>query len=387
MLLCRSLFISLVTTFFVCVALISVLTGCSDSSSLAKPYYHHVIATAIRLQDSYPVSTAYPGRIEAPQRFDLGFDAQGKITEVFVDAGDDIHQGQLLARLDSGLLAAQRLSVLAQEQEKNAQLKLIGIELRRQVELRQQGFAVEQTMDQLLAKQSIYQAGLDQVVATLASVDQQLEKTVMRAPFNGRIANRFVDPGQVVHLAAPVLRILKGGSVVLQVGVPVRSARQLHVGKQYRVNFEGHIFDAPILSLGSAVSPATQTVIVKLLLPDSAAGQQVYDGQIARLILDEVRHRQGFWVPTDTMTGSVRGTWNISVLQAIHETTAEQQRLYKIVRRKVNVLYAAGENSYVEGDFGSDELLLAAGVHRLAPGQRVVLGSASEASLDSLMGH
>jgi membrane fusion protein, multidrug efflux system len=367
-------------------ALFLLLAGCSDSASLAQPYYHQVAAAPLQLQHRYQVSNAYPGRVEAPQRFDMGFDAQGKIIEILVDVGDEIAQGQLLARLDTGLLDAQRLSVLAQRQEKQAQLKSIGIELSRQVELREQGFAVEQTMDKLLAQQAIQQAGFDQVAATLASVDQQLEKTAMRSPFDGRVASRFVDPGQVVPMAAPVLRLLQGGSVVLQVGVPVRSARHLLVGKKYRVNFEGRIIDAPILSLGTAVSPATQTLMVELLLPKSATGEPVYDGQIARLILDEIREKKGFWIPTDAMTGGVRGTWNISVLQSTADNTADQQALYKIVRRKINILYAAGENSYVEGEFAPAELLLMSGVHRLAPGQRVILNTETAASLTTSMG-
>ena len=176
-------------------------------------------------------------------------------------------------------------------------------------------------MDKWLAQQAIQQAGIDQVTAALASVDQQLEKTLMRSPFDGRVASRFVDPGQVLPVAAPVLRLLQGGSVVLQVGVPVRSARQLRVGEIYRVSLEDRIIDAPILSLGSAVSPATQTLMVELLLPENATDAPVYDGQIARLILDEVREQTGVWIPTDAMTGGIRGTWNVSVLQPTGDHT------------------------------------------------------------------
>lgn len=385
MLLSRSLIKRLFFSLFISVAMLCVLAGCSDSSSLAKPYYHQVDAASIRLQDSYPVSTAYPGRIEAPQRFDLGFDAQGTVTKISVNVGDTIQQGEELARLDSGLLEAQRLSVLAQQQEKKSQLKLIGIEIRRQSELREQGFAVEQTMDQLLTKQAIQQAGLDQVAANLSSVDLQLEKTVLRAPFNGFVAMRFVDPGQVIPLAAPILRLLQGGAVVLQVGIPMRSARKLRIGEQYRINIEGDILNAPIVSLGSAVSPVTQTVMVELMLPEEVAGKHLYDGQIARILIDEVRQKEGLWVPTDTMTGGVRGTWNISVLVPTVDITADQKVLYEIVRRKINVLYTAGENSYIEGDFNLAERLLMSGLHRLAPGQRVTLNAEFKASSDTLM--
>ena len=126
--------------------------------------------------------------------------------------------------------------------------------------------------------------------------------------------------------------------------------------------------------------------MVELLLPENATDAPVYDGQIARLILDEVREQTGVWIPTDAMTGGIRGTWNVSILQPTGDHTADQQALYEIVRRKINVLYAAGENSYVEGEFNPAELLLVSGLHRLAPGQRVILNTETVASLTSSTG-
>lgn len=325
------------------------------------------------LSESYTAINYFPGRVEAPQRFDIGFDAQGKVTRVNVETGDRIEKGQILARLDTRLLDAERLSVLAERKESQARLKLIGIELKRQGELRRQGFAAEQKIDELLAEKDALSAQLERIAASLDSVDQRMEQSLIAAPFTGRIAARFVDPGEVVQVGAPIVRLLQGGSIELHVGVPTHLARHLKNGAMETVVVEGEHVQAPIISINSAVSPATQTIIVRLLLPEVIVGLELFDGQIARLMIDEERKVAGVWVPADSLVGSIRGTWNIFVLKKTDQSSSDDSPLYEIFRRKVAIAYMQGERAFVEGAFSADELLLSAGVHKIAPGQLVTL--------------
>lgn len=358
---------------YLALALIYLLSACSGDNNPAATHYHQVLAKPLILSESYSAVNYFPGRVEAPQRFDIGFDAQGKVTQVNVETGDRIEKGQILARLDTRLLDAERLSVLAERKESQARLKLIGIELKRQTELRRQGFAAEQKIDELLAEKDALSAQLERIAASLESADQRLEKSLIAAPFTGRIAARFVDPGEVVQVGAPIVRLLQGGSVELHVGVPTHLARHLKNGAMEAVVVEGEHVQAPIISINSAVSPATQTIIVRLLLPEIIVGRALFDGQIARLVINEERKVAGVWVPADSLVGSVRGTWNIFVLKKTGQSSLDGSPLYEIVRRKVTIAYMQGERAFVEGAFSANELLLSAGVHKIAPGQLVIL--------------
>ncbi len=359
-----------------------LLSACEQPVESAKTHYHPVIAQPLQAQQSYVARGSFPGRVEAPHRFDIGFEAQGKVTEVNVDQGDRIEEGQVLARLDTRLLEAERDSVIAQRKETQARLKLIG-DLKRQQELRRQGFAAEQKIDELLAEQDALRAVLERIAASLVSVDERLDRTVIRAPFTGRIATRFVDPGEVVQIGTPVARLLQGGSVELHVGIPVRLARHLRAGEMKTVIIEGHAIEVPILSVNSAVSPATQTIIVNLLLPEVIKDEVLFDGQIGRLLIEEERQANGVWLPTNALLGSIRGTWNIFVLQSLNN--AEDDRtLYEIVRRRVNVLHVQADKTFVEVSFNPNELVVTAGLHRLAPGQAVTLSSNTAESTEEL---
>ncbi|MCJ2544499.1 HlyD family efflux transporter periplasmic adaptor subunit [Thermostichus vulcanus] len=64
------------------------------------------------------------------------------------------------------------------------------------------------------------QARVQQLQASLASLDVALSKSVIRAPFAGRIALRHVDEGTVVGSGQPVLRLVESGAWEARIGVP-----------------------------------------------------------------------------------------------------------------------------------------------------------------------
>ena len=76
-----------------------------DNSSLV------VSAESITRQDSYRIRREYVGIVEARRESRVGFELSGKITELLVDEGDNIQSGEVLGRLDTTLLDAQRLPV------------------------------------------------------------------------------------------------------------------------------------------------------------------------------------------------------------------------------------------------------------------------------------
>ncbi|MEN9230746.1 MAG: HlyD family efflux transporter periplasmic adaptor subunit [Thermostichus sp. DG02_5_bins_236] len=85
---------------------------------------------------------------------------------------------------------------------------------------------------------SAQQARVQQLQASLASLDVALSKSVIRAPFAGRIALGHVDEGTVVGSGQPVLRLVESGAWEARIGVPTHllppeeSRQTLEVGSQ-----------------------------------------------------------------------------------------------------------------------------------------------------------
>ena len=89
-----------------------------DNSSLV------VSVVSITRQDSYGVRREYVGIVEARRESRVGFELSGKITELLVDDGAVIHSGEVLGRLDTALLDAERVTLVADHDQARATLAL-----------------------------------------------------------------------------------------------------------------------------------------------------------------------------------------------------------------------------------------------------------------------
>ena len=136
----------------------------------------------------------------------------GKVVEVLIEEGMRVEQGQVLARLDQAeverdlSLSKARLNAAQLDlNETQVRLDLAERELKRQLELVERKLAAEQTLDSARADR-------DALVARLRSsrgqvevarrqtevIEQQLDNTVIRAPFSGVIIAKAAQPGEMI---------------------------------------------------------------------------------------------------------------------------------------------------------------------------------------------
>jgi RND family efflux transporter MFP subunit len=154
----------------------------------------------------------------------------GKVSEVFIEEGQHVEQGEVLARLDATDLAAQRAlagsqleAARAQLAEAGAQLRLAERTLARQRELAAKKLVAAAALDAALADRDTAAARLattqrNVAVATdsVAIADLGLDNTVIRAPFTGVIVTKAAQPGEMI---SPVSA--GGGSIRTGIGTLV----------------------------------------------------------------------------------------------------------------------------------------------------------------------
>jgi RND family efflux transporter MFP subunit len=136
----------------------------------------------------------------------------GKVTEILIEEGMSVKEGQVLARLDdtnvraSLLLArAQETSVQAGLEETRVRLREAEQELQRQTDLSKARVATQADFDHASAAALAYKARLEQQQAdaavagrTIAIWQQQLEDTIIRAPFAGIVTSKNAQPGEMI---------------------------------------------------------------------------------------------------------------------------------------------------------------------------------------------
>lgn len=342
---------------------ITLLSACDNGQATSQPYHHQVAATPVVRQQHFDIERYFVGQVRANQRAQLGFEVAGTLAELVVDEGDKVAAGQLLASLDSSLLASELAVITAESEDLKARRRLAQRDLQRQRDLIRQGFASEQRIDELESELDSLGALIRKQEALLTAAKTRLRKHSLKAPYDGQVAQLYSDTGSVAVPGEPVLLILEQGRDELQVGIPRRLLAQVKVGDEARVRINDQDQMVSVLAVSTHVDNLTRTAMVRLALP---AGQEYVDGQLGYLALPERVEHEGFWIPDTALSASVRGMWNVYAL--MREEGSELQR---IESRSVELLHMAHGQAYVSGAVKDGEQLVASGVHRVLPGLSV----------------
>ena len=127
----------------------------------------------------------------------LGVRIPGRIEAYLVDEGEAVVAGQALVRLDDRNYAAALREARASLHLARANLDLRRKELVRSEELRSRNVASEADLDVKQNQLSVAQAEVERLVARIASLELDLEDTVLRAPSNGVVLEKFKEVGEI----------------------------------------------------------------------------------------------------------------------------------------------------------------------------------------------
>lgn len=370
---------------------------------------------------SYEIDRVFTGTLKAAQTSPLGFERGGLLNRVLVEEGDLVAEGAPLAHLDSERLEAEQREIAANIAEAEAVLaelrsgprqeKIQAAEARVR-ELEQQ-LALAQARDgrrqELLESETISAEERDQtqfnakaleasleaerqtlkelqrgtrqeqiraqearLEALLARRDQlqiELDRSVLLAPFSGTVSARHCDEGMMLNAGQPVVTLVEDERMEAWVGLPQDVAGTLPTGAKVEVEIDGDSFPARVQAQLPEIDPATRlrSVVIRLegSLPPSASV-----GKIVRIRTQEEVEQSGFWLPLTALSKSSRGLWACYVIEpAARDIGGSSEFVAK--RADVEIIHAAGEKVFVQGSLPPRSLVIASGIHRVVPGQRV----------------
>lgn len=223
------------------------------------------------------------GRIESDQ-VDIAAKSAGRVREVLVQEGDLVAAGQVLARIDTTELQAQRakyvadaaaeeasmLEAKATVAQRQAELALKEANLRRSLKLVGSGAVSQESHDQAQSEQASARAILEaaqrtvtarerSITAAKALVDQidaQIADATLVTPVRGRVLYRLANPGEIVSAGGKVLTIVNLTEIYMAIYLPSEQVMRIPIGSQARIAFDGADFAIP--AKVSFVSPEAQ---------------------------------------------------------------------------------------------------------------------------------
>jgi HlyD family secretion protein len=202
------------------------------------------------------------GRLESTE-VQIASKTPGRLAQVRVNEGDRVRKGQLLARLDTRTLEAQRGQAQAEvlraqlnltAAEANVQLRisehrLAAQELKRTTELFQRRYASRQLLDQqqsrletsdaavnaAQAQVGALHAAIGAAQAQVAQLASEIDDCSLLAPIDGIIQLRLAEPGEVLGAGGRVLLMIDDSDQYMNLYLPAAQAGALTIGDEARV--------------------------------------------------------------------------------------------------------------------------------------------------------
>lgn len=324
--------------------------------------------------DSYTRTRRALGRIEPARDTDVGFEVGGKVIRVDVDEGSAVDAGEVLAEQDTELLRARRDELVAALEQARARADIAERTRERMRPALAEQAISRQRFDEAVEAARADAAAVRRVEAQIASVDVELSKAVLVAPFDAVVAARYVDEGRVVAAGVPVVRLLERGATEARIAVPASDVVDLQVGERRELSVRGRAIEAVLEAIVPVRDRASRAVETLWVL---AQDRGVFEGDTVALAFERRVEERGWWLPRPALTESARGLWACYVLEPLDEARGrDDEATHRLARRELEILHVEGERVFVRGALEPGRLeIVRSGLHKLVPELPVRLAS------------
>ena len=296
----------------------------------------------VKMLDSYSLTKQFPGKLLPVEQSKLSFEIPGKIKNIYVDVGDNVKEGQVLAKLDDREAIA-RLNQVKASYDLSKQI------FERFQDLRKQGHISIQELDKAISDLTIAKSEYE-------FYEVKLEQTSLISPYDGVIQNRFLDSGTVINQGIPILEIIDSNYVEAHISMPVQYLNDMKIGNEYDFEIDGKDLKAQLSRL-APMSPGgsdSRLAIFKF-------NNFINPGSIAKLSLKINKISRGTWVPLRSLSQSDQGLW---ALYTIDENNI-------VVRDLVEIVYFEDQYAFVNGTIKDGDLIVLGGAAKIIPGKRI----------------
>ena len=249
--------------------------------------------------------------------------ASGQVLSVSVERGDLVERDQEIGRIDSETIEAQ----LAQAE---AQLEQATTELNRVEVLRDQGITTERQTIQARATKAAAEA-------QITDIRKQLENTIIRVPFSGRLNEMTLGEGEFVNDGDVVAEVLDNDPLSVVVQVPQQALGRLKQGQVAEVAFiTGEKRIGTVDFIGRNADSQTRTFRVEVTVPNPDSAMPA--GLSARIAIPTGEARGHFISPAILSLG-VNGDLGIKTVNDDNEVVFN---LVSIVRAQTDGIWVTG---------------------------------------------
>jgi RND family efflux transporter MFP subunit len=267
-----------------------LLAGCSSNSSVASADAASAARPAVAVTQPQPAPVDYiaSGPIVVENQVELAAQRDGVVAEIFVETGASVKKGQLLGKLDDRQLTADRDAAAAKARSTEADLKNweAGAKVAEGERDRSEQLWKANIIAKEQAEKTKYQydaaefeverqrEDMKYAQETLKSLELELEKTRITAPFDGVVARRYLHVGQEVAKNDRLFWISAVSPLRVKFALPEAYLDRVREGTELIVvafATPAEIHQARVVLVSPVVDPSSDTIDVTAELQGSSA--------------------------------------------------------------------------------------------------------------------
>jgi len=268
----------------------SALSGCRKDAQAAGT--NEAARSAVRVQtydvieQSMPTTLSLTGTLKGQRQTDLAANALGRVTETFAERGMAVKKGDVLARLDTRTAAMTAAEARANVELARAQRDTAARECERYAKLREREAVSQLEFDRQTDQCITSKLSVVAAEVRAQSASQIVGDGVIRAPFSGVIAERYVDTGEYVRQDSRVVTIVELDPLRLEFTVSEVNVGKVHQGAAVSFTvpaFPDRTFEGTVQFIGAAVREGTRDLVAEAVVPN--ADKTLRPGMFASLTL------------------------------------------------------------------------------------------------------
>jgi membrane fusion protein (multidrug efflux system) len=184
---------------------------------------------------------AITGSVQPERKADLRAEVQAIVLKVLKENGDSVRRGDVLVRLDDTAIRDGLASAEASSRSAGQAFEQAERQFERMKTLRTSGMASAQALDDAEGRRNGSQSDLEAAKARVVLARQQMQRTEVRAPFDGVVSDRKVSAGDTAQLGKELLKVIDPASMRFEAMVSSESVGAVKPGQtvHFRVNGYG----------------------------------------------------------------------------------------------------------------------------------------------------
>ncbi|MDJ0989121.1 MAG: efflux RND transporter periplasmic adaptor subunit [Desulfobacterales bacterium] len=312
----------------------------------------------------------FSGVVEAADNSAISFEVAGNVHEVHADVGQQIEKGQVLAVMDDRTfrmnVAAAQAAVGRAEVERN-DARSERDRVRKAAEINP-GAVSQRSIDQAETQFNSARKNMRYHQSQLDLAQRDLERTVLKAPFDGVVATRQVDPFQQVSLGQILFELYAEGAMEAAISVPESEIDRVHLGLPAEIRFPAipdQIFPGTVSEISRVAGGANAFPVKAMIDADNPRIRPGITAEVTLLLGDD-EDGAAYLIPSGALLAGPNETRGfVFVFDPATSTVRKTAVTFGGVRES-NVIVRQG--------LKTGDVIAAAGVSFMRDGQKVIRG-------------